>query len=514
MESLIDRNRQFLQSRFPGVWESYQAAPPLPPASSVPDLFVIPLPNGPKLSLRVDSNAYAEQHRNDIAMAGGSAGALVWGVTSPEDLEVIRSVQPDGPFLYVESDPVVFSAVLRNVDLAKLFAKESSRVAFLNDCGQLLSEIALAFGDEEALVTRIFVSVAPGLFSRVLTDAHPLGQFVGFILRNVFLNQSEEEKNRGTKLIAALDGKESLVTELFPSGYLYQSFLRFLKLYLTASPGIRSLYRDMPGAGDPKSVLPISIVILAWNRWDLTERCLRSVFSFPLPAQTEIVVVDNASTDLTPVALKKLSEKIPQLRTLRTSHNLGPAGGRDAAMEMARGRTLVFLDNDVEIKHTRWLEILLEPLVFHPRVGACGAFGVIHTNDETETWSQKVLFPGLATPVSWISSFCVAVRKKALADCGGWRPDLYPLYGMEDVALGWALRESGWVAAVPGQFVPVNHGMNHRDGHYDYDTGASGAKNTEAFRRLWGRRTRILNLARGNATLAPLSSERSCESLA
>jgi len=166
----------------------------------------------------------------------------------------------------------------------------------------------------------------------------------------------------------------------------------------------------------------------------------------------------------------------------------------------------VFLDNDVEIKHERWLDILLEPFLFYPRVGSCGAFGVIHTHDESETWSQKIVFPGLVVPVSWISSFCLAVRKQALIECGGWRPDLYPLYGMEDVALGYALREAGWISVVPGQFVPVTHGMNHKDGHYDYDFVDSGKRNSEIFSKIWGPRRRLLNAARGNRTLATIVS--------
>lgn len=495
MDTRFDRNREFLQARFPGVWEAYQAAVPLPPA--VPETFDIPLPNNQSIRVAVDPRAFVEEHQNIVSSLGNFSGALVWGVSVPEELELYRQSAPAGPFLYMESDPVTFGRVLRGMALEKIFSDPRCRIAFVNDCGQLMSEIAVAFGDEETLASRICPVIAPSLFIRLLTDTHPLGWFNSFVLQNILLNQCEEEKIRGARLLKA----GASLKDVMPSSYLYQSIHRFLKLFAVAAPGIRTYYRESSGPADPASILPLSIVILAWNRWDLTERCLRSIFAYPIPKDSEIVVVDNGSTDVTPAALDRLAEKIPQVRPLHLPQNLGPAGGRDAALKFARGKTFVFLDNDVEVKHERWLDILLEPFLYHTRVGACGAFGVIHSSDETETWYQKILFPGIVAPVSWVSSFCIAVRRQALVECGGWRPDLYPLYGMEDVSMGYSLREAGWISVVPGQFVPVTHGMAHRDGHYDYDITDSGKKNAEVFSRLWGQRRRLLNPAKSNQTL-------------
>ncbi len=498
----------FLNDRFPGIWEAFQSAQPLPECSS--SQFLIPLPNGQVIDLLVDEAVFSESRRQRLSAAAGAAGAVVWGVASPEELLGHVERFAGRPFLYVESDRAMFERILTTVPLSGHFSSPRSRIAFVGDCGRLMADVALVFGEEthERILTRVWVDVAPSLLIRMLDDRHPLGSFVSLVLENVYLNQSEAEKERRKRLY---DQGVRGLKDLFPADYLYQAMVHWLTVYLVASPGIRSLYRGSPPQTDPAEVLPASIVILAWNRWDLTEKCIRSILHHPILEGTEIVVVDNGSTDITPFALNRMAEKIPFLRTLRLPSNAGPAGGREAALKETRGRTLIFFDNDVTVKHPRWMEILLEPLIQHPRAGASGAFGVIHTSDETETWTQKILFPGLAVPVNWISSFCLAVKRQALTDCGGWRPDLYHLYGMEDVALGYALRESGWASVVPGQFVPVTHGMNHKDGHYDYDFNATGQKNTEAFKRLWGDRHRVLNLARNNQTLAavPASADRS-----
>ena len=502
MDSLFDQNRRFLQSRFPSALEAYQKA--VPPPASGPDWIELPLPlpGAPKLRLSAGHDAFVEEHQRTLAGAAKFAGAMVWGVRTADDLEFYWHSLPRRPFVYLESDPAVFARVLQKVRLDRLFGESGARIAFASDCGELMSEMAVAFGEEELTASRIGFLFEPSLFSRLLAEDHPMGRFVNLILKNVFLNRSEEE------MMQAKEGlkEKQFIDKIFPPAYLYQSMQRFLNLLAVASPGIRTLYREMTRPVDARAVLPVSIVILAWNRWDLTERCLRALCSHPLPADSEIIVVDNGSAGRPPEMLKALAERLPPLRPLTLPRNLGPAGGRDEAAKIARGKTLVFLDNDVEIKHERWLDILLEPFLFYPRVGSCGAFGVIHTHDESETWSQKIVFPGLVVPVSWISSFCLAVRKQALIECGGWRPDLYPLYGMEDVALGYALREAGWISVVPGQFVPVTHGMNHKDGHYDYDFVDSGKRNSEIFSKIWGPRRRLLNAARGNRTLATIVS--------
>ncbi len=45
-----------------------------------------------------------------------------------------------------------------------------------------------------------------------------------------------------------------------------------------------------------------TLIVLAWNRWDLTRRCLDTLFATDL-SDAEVIVVDNGSTDETPRAL-------------------------------------------------------------------------------------------------------------------------------------------------------------------------------------------------------------------
>ena len=47
-----------------------------------------------------------------------------------------------------------------------------------------------------------------------------------------------------------------------------------------------------------------TLIVLAWNRWGLTEKCLATLRETDL-AGAEVLVVDNGSTDETPAELRE-----------------------------------------------------------------------------------------------------------------------------------------------------------------------------------------------------------------
>src|SRR4051794_35712748 len=79
----------------------------------------------------------------------------------------------------------------------------------------------------------------------------------------------------------------------------------------------------------------VAAVVVTWNRAVLLERILRAI-----DAQTRrpdvVVVVDNASTDPTPVVLSRLREELAvPLTVRRLETNTGGAGGFAAGMALA-----------------------------------------------------------------------------------------------------------------------------------------------------------------------------------
>jgi GT2 family glycosyltransferase len=62
-----------------------------------------------------------------------------------------------------------------------------------------------------------------------------------------------------------------------------------------------------------------AIVVLCWNRWDLTRRCLETLKAHTDLAYADVIAVDNGSTDETPERLAEL----PWVRVVTNASNLG-----------------------------------------------------------------------------------------------------------------------------------------------------------------------------------------------
>jgi glycosyltransferase involved in cell wall biosynthesis len=88
----------------------------------------------------------------------------------------------------------------------------------------------------------------------------------------------------------------------------------------------------------------VSVVIPTRNRWPLLSRtALRSALA-QTDVEHEVIVVDDGSTDETPVRLAELAE--PRVRVVALGERRGVATARNAGIEAARGEWVAFLDDD------------------------------------------------------------------------------------------------------------------------------------------------------------------------
>jgi GT2 family glycosyltransferase len=114
---------------------------------------------------------------------------------------------------------------------------------------------------------------------------------------------------------------------------------------------------------------PVAIVILCWNRWALTERCLSSIRRYTDLSDVEVIAVDNGSSDETPARLRELD----WVRTIRNDRNLGFVRGNNVGIAAAEpGADLLLLNNDVEVRHVGWLDALRRTAHSAPDVGVVG----------------------------------------------------------------------------------------------------------------------------------------------
>lgn len=113
----------------------------------------------------------------------------------------------------------------------------------------------------------------------------------------------------------------------------------------------------------------VSIVIPVFNQLGYTLACLNSVLISPTRYSMEIIVADDCSTDGTG---EVFAGNVGHIRYIRTAGNKGFIRNCNGAAEIARGRYLVFLNNDT-IVLPGWLDELVGTLDANPDIGLAGS---------------------------------------------------------------------------------------------------------------------------------------------
>ncbi len=112
----------------------------------------------------------------------------------------------------------------------------------------------------------------------------------------------------------------------------------------------------------------LSIVIVNWNTRDYLRRCLASIQAHSQEVEHEVIVVDNASPD---GSADMVRSEFPDAHLIANTDNKGYAEGNNQGMEIARGRYLLLLNPDVEVKPGS-LDALLSFAERHPDAAAVG----------------------------------------------------------------------------------------------------------------------------------------------
>jgi hypothetical protein len=141
----------------------------------------------------------------------------------------------------------------------------------------------------------------------------------------------------------------------------------------------------------------LSVLVVNWNGKELVLRCLAALRATLDPAQDEVIVVDNGSSDGSAEAMQ---EEHPWATLIRNAANLGYAAANNQAFQRSRGTYILMLNPDAEVTPGA-VDRMISALNTLPRAGAVTGKLVEESGEE-----QRYLraFPSVST-VAFGSTF-------------------------------------------------------------------------------------------------------------
>jgi GT2 family glycosyltransferase len=246
----------------------------------------------------------------------------------------------------------------------------------------------------------------------------------------------------------------------------------------------------------PNPVLPeATVVIPVHDQLSLTLRCLESLARARTAVAFDVLVVDDASAAPLPSELAR----VRGLRVERLQRNVGFLQACNAGVACARGRFVVFLNNDT-IVHDCWLDALVERAMTDHRIALVGA--MLLCPDGTVQEAGSIVFRdgsarhygrgsdpsafdvGVTRDVDYCSAACLLVRRTFWDEVGGFDARYQPAY-YEDVDLAFEARSRGWrVVYEPAARVVHLEGGSHGT-DLAVGTKAFQVRNQMTFARKW-----------------------------
>jgi len=216
----------------------------------------------------------------------------------------------------------------------------------------------------------------------------------------------------------------------------------------------------------------VSIVLPVYNEYRMTAYCLRSLLEHSADVGYEIIVADDASTDLT----ASIGDRIGGVRIERGESNRGFVRNCNAGAARARGRYILFLNNDTAFTEG-WLSELVAAMERDERVGIVGPMllygngclqeaGGIVWNDGSGWNYGRMDDPerpryNYRREVDYVSGACLMIRAELWSALSGFDERFAPAY-YEDTDLCFAARAAGYrVVYQPHSRVYHFEGLSH-----------------------------------------------------
>jgi len=215
-------------------------------------------------------------------------------------------------------------------------------------------------------------------------------------------------------------------------------------------------------------IFRLTIIIVSYNSLNYLDDCLKSILKYYAPAsdKTEVIVVDNASTDGSAELVKNNYHGV---RLIVNSDNVGFSAANNIAVKESDSEYILLLNSDCEIFENA-IESLISFMDSNDNAGVAGP-KIINSDGSVQLSCRRFpsffdagmhsilehIIPGnrfsrrykLADinrdkpfEVDWVSGSCMILRRAALNEAGQLDEN-YFMY-VEDIDLCYQMWKKGW----------------------------------------------------------------------
>jgi 1,2-diacylglycerol 3-beta-glucosyltransferase len=270
--------------------------------------------------------------------------------------------------------------------------------------------------------------------------------------RRDFFQGLSGRRQKAAVVLATVWGMAIALHELSWGVYLVWVLIGFLAIYALRLMLAKPESNPDPLTDDALAIAPtVSLLVAAKNEEAVISKLVKMLCNLDYPVDKyEVWVINDYSTDQTPILLDQLAQEYDQLKVLHRS--AGAGGGKSGALNqvlpLTKGEIIVVFDADAQVSPDLLRNII--PLFDSPNMGAVQVRKSI-VNDQINFWTRgqaiEMIMDGyfqqqrIATNgIGELRGNGQFVRRTALERCGGWNEETIT----DDLDLTIRLHLDGW----------------------------------------------------------------------
>ena len=206
----------------------------------------------------------------------------------------------------------------------------------------------------------------------------------------------------------------------------------------------------------------LSVIVLSYNTWDLTKKCLLSVIDNYKEdidkGKIELILADNGSSDGTIDEIRR-SRFLEKIKIVENDKNYGFGKGNNLAFKKAEGKYILFLNSDTVSKDKDFLK-MIRLLEENTKTGILG--GKMINSDGSKQLSAGKFYtpwnlflsllgfenfvrsaPDKISRVDWVSGACLMIRADLFEKLKGFDENFF-MY-VEDMELCYRAKKEGFL---------------------------------------------------------------------